>query len=181
VDAKSLIEMINSLSLPNAPMTRWVTFIQFFSFTMKHVPGKTFTMPDGLSRRPPDPGEVGEDFDEEEKWIKPHPGFGLKQTNMVHLEIQPSKSSQIGIWKDLQYYLETLNRPPDCSSKDWANIKHKSAMFFMSEGQLKRRNEPFPQVVVTNPELQKSVLKELHEELGHRGMDETYRRTKLRF
>jgi hypothetical protein len=77
--------------------------------------------------------------------------------------------------------LETLNRPPDCSAKDWANIKHKSAMFFMSEGQLKRRNKPFPQVVVTNPDLQKSVLKALHEELGHRGMDETYRRTKLRF
>jgi hypothetical protein len=46
-------------------MTRWVAFIQLFSFTMKHVPGKTFTMPDGLSRRPPDPGEVGKDFDEE--------------------------------------------------------------------------------------------------------------------
>ena len=43
VDAKSLIEMINSPSLPNAPMTRWVAFIQLFSFDMIHVPGKTFT------------------------------------------------------------------------------------------------------------------------------------------
>ena len=179
VDAKSLIEMINSPSLPNAPMTRWVAFIQLFSFTMKHVPGKTFTMPDGLSRRPPDPGEIGEDFDEEEKWIKPHPGFGLKQTNVTALE--SSESEQIGIWKDLQYYLETLNKPPECSARDWTTIKHKSKTFFMSQGQLKRRNKPFPQVVITSPDVQKSILNSLHEELGHRGMDETYRRTKIRF
>ncbi|MBW0539204.1 hypothetical protein O181_078919 [Austropuccinia psidii MF-1] len=32
VDAKDLIEMINSPFLPTSLMTRWVTFIQFFSF-----------------------------------------------------------------------------------------------------------------------------------------------------
>ena len=51
VDARSLIEMINAPSLPNAPMTRWVAFIQLFSFDMVHRQGKSFTMPDGLSRR----------------------------------------------------------------------------------------------------------------------------------
>ncbi|MBW0589201.1 hypothetical protein O181_128916 [Austropuccinia psidii MF-1] len=52
VDAKALIEMINTPCLPNAPMTRWVAYIQLFSFDLVHKPGKTFTMPDGLSRRP---------------------------------------------------------------------------------------------------------------------------------
>ena len=180
VDAKSLIEMINSPSLPNAPMTRWIAFIQLFSFNMIHVPGKTFTMPDGLSRRPPDPGEIpAKDFDEDEKWIQPHPGFGIKEINTANLGVENSR--QRGIWKDLQHYLETLNRPRGCSEKDWKAIKHKSAMFFMSGGELKRRNKPFPQIVVSCPQLQQSVLKALHEELGHRGMDETYRRTKLRF
>ena len=77
VDAKSLIEMINSPSLPNAPMTRWVAFIQLFSLELIHVPGKTFTMPDGLSRRPPYPEEgKPKEFDEDEEWIKHHPVFG---------------------------------------------------------------------------------------------------------
>jgi hypothetical protein len=160
-------------------MTRWVAFIQLFSFDLTHVPGKTFTMPDGLSRRPPDSEDKdASDFDEDEKWIKPHPGFGTKQINTANLGVE---SKHKGIWKDLEYYLETFTQPPGVSEKDWKLVKHKSAIFFMSEGELKRRNKPFPQIVITCPDLQKSILKALHEELGHRGMDETYRRVKLRF
>ncbi|MBW0535274.1 hypothetical protein O181_074989 [Austropuccinia psidii MF-1] len=48
VDAKALIEMIYSPCLPNFPMTRWVAFIQLFSFDLVHKSGKTFTMPDRL-------------------------------------------------------------------------------------------------------------------------------------
>ena len=44
VDAKSLVQMINAPSLPNTPMTRWVAFIQLFSFDLVHRPGKTFTV-----------------------------------------------------------------------------------------------------------------------------------------
>ncbi|KNF01305.1 hypothetical protein PSTG_05404 [Puccinia striiformis f. sp. tritici PST-78] len=103
IDAKSLIETINSPSLPNAPITRWIAFIQLFSFTMTHVPGKTFTLPDGLSRRPPDPSEEPKDFDEEEQWIKPHPGFGIKKVYSANLG---EESKQVGIWKYLQIYLK---------------------------------------------------------------------------
>ncbi|MBW0471394.1 hypothetical protein O181_011109 [Austropuccinia psidii MF-1] len=52
VDSKALIEMINTPFLPNAPMTRWVAFIQLFSFDLLHKTGKNFTIPGGLSRRP---------------------------------------------------------------------------------------------------------------------------------
>ncbi|MBW0555897.1 hypothetical protein O181_095612 [Austropuccinia psidii MF-1] len=81
VYAKALTEMINTPFLPNATMTRWVAYIQLFSIDLVHKPGKIFTMPDGLSRRRN--GEDKEeserdDFDEEEYWNKPHPGFGLK-------------------------------------------------------------------------------------------------------
>ncbi|MBW0479516.1 hypothetical protein O181_019231 [Austropuccinia psidii MF-1] len=52
VDAKTLIETINTPCLPNAPITRWMAYIQLFSFDLVHKQGKTFTMPDVLSRRP---------------------------------------------------------------------------------------------------------------------------------
>ncbi|MBW0563986.1 hypothetical protein O181_103701 [Austropuccinia psidii MF-1] len=87
VDAKALIEMINTPCLPNAPMTRWVALIQLFSFDLVHKPGKTFTMADGLSRRPKNSDKEDEDapeFDEEEDWIKPNPGFGANNVNSLH-------------------------------------------------------------------------------------------------
>ncbi|MBW0463623.1 hypothetical protein O181_003338 [Austropuccinia psidii MF-1] len=98
VDAKALIEMINTPCLPNAPMTRWVAFIQLFSFDLVHKPGKTFTMPDGISRRPKSSEEDDEDtpeFGEEENWIKPHPVFGAKKVNSLNfLGIQVPKNKK---------------------------------------------------------------------------------------
>ena len=64
--------------------------------------------------------------------------------------------------------------------KEWKDIKHKSATFFITGGRLKRRCKPFPQVVITDTQFQKKIMQNLHEELGHRGMNETYRRIKLR-
>ncbi|MBW0571677.1 hypothetical protein O181_111392 [Austropuccinia psidii MF-1] len=114
VDAKALIEMINTPCLPNSPMTRWGAFIKLFSFDLVHKPGKTFNMPDGLSRRPKNSEEEEEDapeFDEEEDWVKPHPGFGAKNVNSLNfLGIQvPTK--QEGFWKRMQEYLSTMKKP----------------------------------------------------------------------
>ncbi|POW02507.1 hypothetical protein PSTT_11742 [Puccinia striiformis] len=182
IDAKSLIEMINSPSLPNAPMTRWVAFIQLFSFDLRHVPGKTFTMPDGLSRRAPSEDETpGQEFNEDESWIKPHPGFGVKEVNTLNLGVGGSPFEQEGVWDLLQKYLTNLRRPNGCTDEEWKSIKHKSETFFISDGKLKRRKKPFPQVVISSHRNQKIILDTLHEELGHRGVEETYRRCKLRF
>ncbi|MBW0550208.1 hypothetical protein O181_089923 [Austropuccinia psidii MF-1] len=52
VDTKALIEIINTPFLPHSPMKRWVAFIQLFSLVFLNKPGKTFSIPDGLSRRP---------------------------------------------------------------------------------------------------------------------------------
>lgn len=73
VDSKSLIQMIKTPDLPNAPVNRRVPFVQLFNFTLIHKSGKTFTMAEGLSRRPrnADSEEEGENFDEELKHVKP--------------------------------------------------------------------------------------------------------------
>ncbi|MBW0539004.1 hypothetical protein O181_078719 [Austropuccinia psidii MF-1] len=111
--------MINTPCLPNAPMTRWVAFIQLFSFDLVHKPGKTFTMPDGLSRRPKNSEEEDEDapeFDEEEDWIKPHPGFGAKNVNSLNFSGIQVPTKQEGFWKRMQEYLSTMKKRQ--SSKD---------------------------------------------------------------
>ena len=62
VDAKFLIEMVKQPDLPNAPMTRWISYIALFDYVMNHVPAASHTGVDGLSRR----RRVPEDTDEED-------------------------------------------------------------------------------------------------------------------
>ncbi|KAI7949114.1 hypothetical protein MJO28_007935 [Puccinia striiformis f. sp. tritici] len=180
VDAKALIQMINSPSLPTAPMTRWVAFIQLFSFDLVHKPGKTFTMPDSLSRRPPDKDEIGKAFDDE-NWIKPHPGLGTKEVIIVETETMGAGIDQVGFWKRMKEYLGTLVRPPECSDKEFQKLKRRSSNYFVEEGQLKKRHDPHSQIIVSIPKMQEIIMKALHENLGHRGISETYRRIKLRY
>ncbi|MBW0551361.1 hypothetical protein O181_091076 [Austropuccinia psidii MF-1] len=119
VDSKALIEMINTLCLLNAPMTRWVAFIQLFSFDLVHKPGKTFTIPDGISRRPKNSEEEEEDapeFDEEEDWIKQHPGFGAKNVNSLNFPGIQVPTKQEGFWKRMQEHSSKIQKPE--SSKE---------------------------------------------------------------
>ena len=52
VDASSIIQMVNAPDLPNAAMTRWITYIQLFSFEVEHIKAKKHWVPNGLSWRP---------------------------------------------------------------------------------------------------------------------------------
>jgi len=43
---------MKSPDLPNMAMTRWITYIQLFTFEITHTPGIAHCVPDGLSHRP---------------------------------------------------------------------------------------------------------------------------------
>ena len=62
VDAKFLIEMVKQPDLPNAPMTRWISYIALFDYVMNHVPATAHVGVDGLSRRK----RTAEDSEEED-------------------------------------------------------------------------------------------------------------------
>ena len=65
VDAKFLIEMVKQPDLPNAPMTRWISYIALFDYMIHHVPAQSHVGVDGLSRRKRAPEDT-EDEDAEE-------------------------------------------------------------------------------------------------------------------
>ncbi|MBW0562754.1 hypothetical protein O181_102469, partial [Austropuccinia psidii MF-1] len=151
VDAKALIEIINTPCLPNACMTRWVAYIQLFSFDLVHKPRRTFTMPDGLSRRPK--GEDKEeserdDFNEKEDFIKPQPGLGLKEVNTSKVgKLSRNKTSNIeipinqeGFRKHMQEYLNIINKPQSIGEEYFKKIKRRSVNLYLEGGKLKRRN-----------------------------------------
>src|SRR5258708_1063537 len=52
VDAGFLAQMMISPDLPNVAMTRWITYIQLFTFEVNHTPGVAHCVPDGLSCQP---------------------------------------------------------------------------------------------------------------------------------
>jgi len=49
VDAGFLAQMMKSPDLPNMAMTRWITYIQLFTFEITHTPGIAHHVPNGLS------------------------------------------------------------------------------------------------------------------------------------
>ncbi len=51
VDAGFLAQMMISPDLPNAVMTRWITYIHLFTFEVNHTPGMSHCIPDGLSHQ----------------------------------------------------------------------------------------------------------------------------------
>ena len=122
VDAKCLIGMINNPSLPNAPMNQWIAFIQLFSYDLVHVPAKEFLGPDGSSRRPPENDKRRKEFDKDEVWIKPHPGFGTKEVFSIQLLGGKVRSLQEGFYKYLEFYLTTMNKAPEASAEEFKII-----------------------------------------------------------
>ncbi len=44
-----IVQMMQAPDLPNAAMTRWIAYIQLFTFEIQHKPGVMHWVPDGLS------------------------------------------------------------------------------------------------------------------------------------
>ncbi|THH07696.1 hypothetical protein EW146_g9235 [Bondarzewia mesenterica] len=85
------------ISNPAPSINRWILSILTFHFTLIHVPGTLHT-PDGLLRRPPQPGDIAKPFDDFDDWIDNVYGF-------LHLINSPSTSSLTAI---LSTYLNNI-------------------------------------------------------------------------
>ena len=69
-DAKYIHGMLNNPGEgPNATINRWIEDISMFHFELRHVPGVRFA-PDGLSRRPAQPGDENPELPED---LQPDP------------------------------------------------------------------------------------------------------------
>ena len=77
VDARYIRGMLNNPdTAPSASVNRWIVSILTFRFKLRHVPGKIHG-PDGLSRRPPQPGDLSDedDPDDFDDWVDNLYGF----------------------------------------------------------------------------------------------------------
>jgi len=108
VDARYIKGMLSNPDIqPSASINRWILSILTFHFTLVHVKGKLHG-PDGLSRRPPQPGDLEEEEDNFEDWVDRLYGF----LHIVH-DLFPSATLPVG------------PPPPtiDCDSRQCSDFK----------------------------------------------------------
>ena len=81
-------------------------------------------------------------------------------------------------------YLENLKRPQGLTDEDYRKLRRKAKGFFIKDGLLfkrgKRRGTP-PRRVVGLRDQQLEVIREQHEETGHRGLKGTFDRISRRY
>lgn len=182
VDPTSLATMLNTPEVPNAPMTRWLAFIHLFDFTVRHVPGKKHVIPDVLSRvqRTESDSEaesVGSvDFVGAVKILSPpdcHRLFTIATGSLKQYD---------GLWRALGEYLTTGQRPEGASAANFRKVRRMAAKHLLKDGKIMRRDaEGQHREVVLNQEEQENIFRQLHDNSGHKGRDETYLRVKQRF
>src|SRR5258705_11162013 len=80
MDAGFIMQMMQAPDLPNAAMTRWIAYIQLFTFKIQHNPGVMHRVPEELSCRPPWAGNS--DYSGDDVDIKD----GIKLVRLIHFE-----------------------------------------------------------------------------------------------
>jgi hypothetical protein len=180
-DAQTLIWILNQPpnDLPNAMMTRWLTYIRLFDFDVKHVPGTKNGGADALSRRGRAPGDSDEGEDDVDDYFEAKLGHIIVSggTHRPTTRIFLNEAEYVGDDLVLGRYLEKLQRPDGLTDQQYQQLRKKSRKFLVRDGLLfkrgGKRNIP-PRRVIGTEDRRMEVLKELHDEIGHRGREGTY-------
>ena len=185
VDARSLIQMLNSPELPNAPMTRWLAYIKLFDFDIKHVMAWEHQIPDALSR---EEGIDGQEvpFDADEKAEQDLEAWGVEIIQEIYDRPEGALISSIpnrvwvieGLYEDhpnyhaLATYLESGIFSYGASADERKWIRTRASGFLVRNGRLfKRRKNDIEAEVVLDEARQEVILESVHEKAGHRGRD----------
>jgi len=192
-DANTLVAQLNQTAtdLPNALVTRWLAWIQMFDFDVRHVPGKKNAVADALSRK--ESGPTPNDDEDLDDWVDAHldcvqafvqpvdlardddiqGGEGLRPLD----ETYSVESQEIALW------LVTLRRPPGMTRREFRNFKRSAVKYVVIGRQLfRKQSKNMPLVRVVDGETHREqLIKELHDESGHRGREGTYRKIADRY
>ena len=193
IDAKTLLHQLNLpiVDLPGAMVTRWISWIRLFDFTVKHVAGRKHSGPDGLSRRPSDSDEE-DDNDSVEECIDDDLGINTISVTVKSpsapapnelFNVMPHDGEYDEHHLSIIHFLQTLQIPPSIQADRERKFRMEATKYHIVRGILFRRGKVGkPSLrVICQEDRKRAILTALHDESGHRGRDGTVKKVMERY
>jgi transposase InsO family protein len=168
VDAQYIKEMLKQPDLqPNAAMNRWIQGILLFDFKLIHVPGHKFLGPDGLSRRPMAEGE--EIIEDDDDYLDDIVLYTSHSAESPGPQTFITRSEQDQSLREILKFLITQKIPPLPTAQATQQFMKKAARFFVQENKMyKHQLSGNPLRVIFKDQERQLILKQAHDDLGHR-------------
>ena len=188
INAKTLLHQLNLpiVDLPGAMVTRWISWIRLFDFTVRHVARRQHSGPDGLSRRPSDSDEE-DDNDSVEECINDNLGINTISVT-VKSPLAPAPNELFNVMpNDGEYdehhltiirFLQTLQIPPSIQADTGRKFRMEATKYQIAREILFCREKVGKPAlrVICREDRQRAILAALHDESGHRGRDATVKK-----
>jgi hypothetical protein len=193
-DSQTLVWLVNQPpnDLPNAMMTRWLSYVRLFDFDIKHISGTKNGAADAISRRRNAEEETESDQEEAEKY------FEAKMYSIIVDLGEGEELRQIGVEAEIARvnldenmyegedllmgrYLGSLQRPEGLTDTEYRRLRRKAKTFFLRDGYLYRRGKPVPRRVVGLRHQKIEIIRDIHDEIGHKGRVTTFEKIRKRY
>jgi hypothetical protein len=183
-NARVLVDQLNRFDtdFSDAFVTRWLAWIRFFDFEVRHVLDIKHTAADDLFRKSSSFNDFKKVAEEKniDDWMNTH----LDCVRVFFISIVEEESSFILISEYFEksqkivVYLFTLRKSSEMTLKEFNKFKKKVLRFKLQKNQLFRRNSKnvLMKRVVDDLEKRQRILKQFHDENDHRDKENIYRR-----
>ena len=204
VDAKYIKGMINNPDIqPNNTINRWIAGILLFDFRLRHVPAKKHGPADALSRRRMSADDEPDDPDDDpDEWIDQANAFCTEAANWtfypqfkaacyaasdadvpaISLPRSDKQLARDDIIRNIDAYLRSLKWLDNVANNQLRQWLVKAKCFFIQGGCLwyhdsHRRHK----LVIMDEHKRVQIIKEAHDDSGHKGIFSTAARIQDRF
>lgn len=177
-DCLPVIAMINNPDVIDPVLLRWTAYIRLFNPIFKHVKGSKQNISDGLSRKVPSKEEEETDWMKEEIDVEEAVDYTIKT---VHMEMIDEECPIE--YRYIIEYLSTARKPEGLNDVEFRKVRRKSYNYFVQNDILwkKRGKVKLPVKVIWKKNEKLKILKELHDENGHRGVEGTFTKVLERY